>query len=97
MPPKAHTDEFAITPSQAYNIDNKIDDGIATTGNVQASYSYHCAITNGSDCTAPPTTYAPTTALEPTKSTSCYNSTTNAYSTKLYPNNFNCALSFKFQ
>ena len=96
------TTVFSITPSQAYNIDQKIDDGNPTTGNVQASYAgffvkAYCATTNGSDCTAPPTTYAPTTALEPTKSTSCYNSDTNAYSTKLYPNNLNCALSFKFQ
>ena len=94
---------FGITPLQAYNIDQKIDDGIATTGNVQASYTgifgikAYCATTNGSDCTAPLAPFAPTTANEPTTSTSCYNSTTNAYSTKLYPNNLNCALSFKFQ
>ena len=92
---------FAITPYQGNNIDTKIDDGIATSGNVQASFAnftpIYCATTNGSACTAPPTTYAPTTALEPTTSTSCYNSDTNAYSTKLYPNNLNCALSFKFQ
>ena len=91
---------FSITPSQAYNIDAKIDDSIATTGNVQASYvAYNtqeltCAPSNGADCTAPPVSYAPASD----SATSCYNTTNNNYSTSVNGGTGqNCALSFKFQ
>ena len=90
---------FSITPTQAYSIDTKIDDGIASTGSIQASYINDvavltCATINGAGCTAPPTSYAPANDTE----TSCYNTTNNKYSTSINSGNgLNCALSFKFQ
>ncbi len=81
-----------IPVSQAYSIDAKIDDGIPTTGNVQASY-----IT----LSTPPATVllaAPTTTVSGGNSTSCYDTTTGAYSTNINNGNgANCALSFQMQ
>jgi prepilin-type N-terminal cleavage/methylation domain-containing protein len=74
---------------QAYSIDNKIDDGLPTTGAVQAIYvnSSVTALTN-----------APNPATDTT--TSCYNTTSNVYSIGTaadYGAHGNCALSFRFQ
>ena len=70
---------------QAYNIDKKMDDGIAATGNVVASYI------SGSAWTA-----APNAAVANT--TTCYESTTNTYN--IGQNNgagSYCGLGFRFQ
>lgn len=71
---------------QAYNIDKKIDDGISTTGKVQATYingGWNLQLAN---------------AQSSDSSTSCYNSTTNAYSTDVNNGSGpNCALSFQMQ
>jgi prepilin-type N-terminal cleavage/methylation domain-containing protein len=74
---------------QAYNIDKKIDDGLPTTGAVQAVYLNASVIT---------TVAAPNAATDST--TSCYNTTSNAYSLSSLANygaGGNCALSFRFQ
>ena len=74
---------------QASNIDKKIDDGLPTTGSVQAVYL------NGS-LTA--TSFAPSAASDTTAS--CYNSASNVYSISSLSNygaGGNCALSFRFQ
>jgi hypothetical protein len=101
VPPNSNTPttpSFAITPSQAYSLDKKMDDGVPTTGNVQASYGVllhtYCTTSNGPGCTAPPASFAPAAD----SATSCYNTTSNTYSMTV--NNgagYNCALSFKFQ
>jgi len=73
----------------AYNIDKKIDDGLPTTGAVQAVFL------NGS-VTA--TSAAPNAATDST--TTCYNTISNVYSigsAANYGAGGNCALSFRFQ
>jgi prepilin-type N-terminal cleavage/methylation domain-containing protein len=75
----------SVTVTQAYNMDKKVDDGLPTTGNVQVNY-----LTGGVITLA--------TSANPDTSTTCYNSTTLAYS--VGTNNgagANCALSFRFQ
>ena len=74
--------------NQAYNIDKKIDDGLPTTGTVQATYL------NGG-YTAPPV-QAP--SGNPDTASTCYNSSTLTYSTNISNGSGpNCALSFKMQ
>jgi prepilin-type N-terminal cleavage/methylation domain-containing protein len=83
----APTGGATITVSQAYNMDTKVDDGLPTTGKVVAVYI------NG-------TTLATATANGQTSdsATSCYNSTTNSYSTGVNNGSGpNCALSFQMQ
>ena len=72
---------------QAYRIDNKIDDGLPTTGVIQAVYI------NGSTTATSP---APNAAAD--GPTTCYNTTNDVYSIA-YNNGTgpNCALSFRFQ
>ena len=88
-----------INVAQAYNIDNKIDDGLPLSGKVIATYVNGLKITYA----AGGGNYGEKlgTAASATSNT-CYDNGGNAsvqmnYSTKLYPNNLNCALSFKFQ
>ncbi len=72
---------------QAYNIDKKVDDGLPTTGNVEAYYLTGGVITA--------TAHA---AVSPGAATDCYASDTKAYA--ILENNGgggNCALAFKFQ
>jgi len=74
---------------QAYNIDKKVDDGLPTTGSVQAAY-----INNSSTLIS----QAPSAAADSTST--CYNTTNNAYSISSLANygaGGNCALSFRFQ
>jgi len=74
---------------QTYNMDKKVDDGLPTTGAVQAAY------VNGSTSIVQT---APNAASDTT--TSCYNTTSNTYSLSTYANygaGGNCALSFRFQ
>jgi prepilin-type N-terminal cleavage/methylation domain-containing protein len=74
-----------LSVAQAYAIDNKIDDGMPTTGNVQAVYLTNNTLTQA------------TNAVSDSSST-CFNSATNAYS--MTQNNGagpNCALSFLMQ
>jgi hypothetical protein len=72
-----------LTVSQAYNIDNKIDDGLPQSGNVTAIY------TNG---------LAPHIVTSGGNSASCYDTTTSTYSTTINNGSGgNCALSFKMQ
>ena len=79
----------SIPVIEAYNIDKKIDDGLPTTGSVRAVYGnavWTVAVN------------APSAASDTT--TSCYNTTSNAYSVSSlanYGNGGNCALSFRFQ
>jgi hypothetical protein len=76
-----------ISVQMASKIDSKIDDGIPTSGNVQAVYL------NGS---AAITTNAPNSAND--SATSCYNTNGNTYSTAYNGGaGDNCALSFKMQ
>ncbi len=74
---------------QAYNMDAKVDDGLPSTGNIQAAYLNNNAVVM---FTAPKTTTSGGNA------TSCYDTTTGTYSI-MYNNGSggNCALSFKFQ
>jgi prepilin-type N-terminal cleavage/methylation domain-containing protein len=79
-----------LTVSQAYNIDKKMDDGIANSGNVKSlylGYSGNGAIVDSGSAAAG--SYSNTT---------CYDSATGAYVTNYQGgNNLACALSFKFQ
>ena len=78
-----------IPVKQAYAMDAKMDDGVPTTGHVQANYL------NGS---AKALYTAPNTAAAGGDSASCYDTTTNAYSTRYNGGSGeNCALSFQFQ
>lgn len=91
----SHTDGNAtsyanptIPVIQAFSIDKKIDDGLPTTGAVQAYYT-----TSGNIISAAPNAAADTT-------TTCYNTTSNAYSISSaanYGTGGNCALIFRFQ
>jgi len=74
---------------QAYNIDQKMDDGIPTTGSVLAVYLNNTTTTPA---------LAPNTATSGGNSTSCYDTTTKTYSTSQNNGNgTNCALSFRLQ
>lgn len=70
--------------SQAYNIDKKVDDGIPTTGNIQAVYLNTWPVP------------APNAATD--SATTCYNTTGPSYSVGYNGgSNPNCALSFRMQ
>lgn len=74
-----------LSVMQAYNIDKKIDDGIPNTGAVQANYLSAWFVGQAN-------------AQASDSTTSCYNNTTNKYSTSINGGNGrNCAISFKFQ
>jgi len=76
-----------ISVQMASKIDSKIDDGMPTSGNVQAVYL------NGSVAI---TANAPNSAND--SATSCYNTNGNTYSTAYNGGAAaNCALSFKMQ
>ena len=78
-----------ISVTQAYNLDKKIDDGMPTTGIVQAVY-----INGGylAGATSIPPSGSPDTA------STCYNNSTNTYSNNVNKGSGpNCALSFKMQ
>lgn len=85
-----HTDgsmysNATITPLSAFRIDQKVDDGVPTTGNVRALYinSYWINQPN---------------AQASDSATSCYNTTTNIYSISYNKGSAQaCALSIKFQ
>jgi prepilin-type N-terminal cleavage/methylation domain-containing protein len=88
-----NTGTLSSTPNirviQAYNIDRKMDDGLPTTGSVQATY-----INNGD------IVLRNANAEVTDSATSCYNTTTNAYSMGTFTNygqGANCALSFHLQ
>lgn len=75
----------AITVMQAYNIDNKIDDGLPTSGNVRATYLNTWYVTQANPQLSD-------------SATSCYNTTTNAYSIGINTGSgSNCALSFQLR
>jgi hypothetical protein len=77
------TATVGITVSQAYTIDNKIDDGLPQSGNVQA-------VDSSASVSHPP--------LSGGNSVSCYDTITGTYSTTINNGNgMNCALSFKLQ
>jgi prepilin-type N-terminal cleavage/methylation domain-containing protein len=78
-----------ISPNEAYGIDKKMDDGLPTTGTVQAIYDN--GVGNSAILPAP---NAPND-----NSTTCYNTTSNIYSRSPLANHGtgpNCALSFQF-
>ena len=76
-----------IPVTQAYNIDKKIDDGLPTTGTVIANYIL-----------ASTSATTPANAQVTDSATSCYNTTTNTYSTDVNNGSGpNCALSFRMQ
>jgi prepilin-type N-terminal cleavage/methylation domain-containing protein len=85
----ALTSNAVIPVTQAYNIDKKVDDGLPTTGSVQATYLNNNSVT------------VQTVNAQATDSTTtCYNTTSNAYSISSladYGSHGNCALSFRFQ
>ena len=68
---------------QAYDIDSKIDDGLANSGNVRTAYinEYIYDVPNTNPLTAP----------------ACSQSASGAYNLALSSNAINCALSFKMQ
>ena len=71
---------------QAYNIDKKMDDGIATTGNVVAQYVNNV------------TTLTPAPSAAAANTTTCFESTTNTYNISQNNGSGNyCALGFRFQ
>jgi prepilin-type N-terminal cleavage/methylation domain-containing protein len=75
----------ALTVTQAYNMDKKIDDGVPNAGGVRAYYltSWYADYSNSQASNS---------------STSCFNTTTNTYSISVNGGTgLNCALSFKFQ
>jgi hypothetical protein len=75
-----------IPVTQAYNMDKKVDDGLPTTGSVQASY-----ILNSNTMRTSPNG-------NPDTASTCYNNSTNTYSTDVNNGSGpNCALSFKMQ
>jgi len=82
------TSNTTIPVIQAYNIDKKVDDGLPTTGAVQAVYiNQWIALTTAHSAAADTTT-------------TCYNTTSNTYSTSSLANygaGGNCGLSFRFQ
>jgi len=85
------TSSTTIPVMQAYNMDKKVDDGLPTTGSVQAFY-INGTFGAGSQSNAPNTATAGGTAA------SCYDTTTSTYS--VTPNGgagANCAMSFQFQ
>jgi prepilin-type N-terminal cleavage/methylation domain-containing protein len=83
----AHFSTATISVTQAYNMDNKVDDGLPTTGVVQAVYIQN-SVTS--------TSVAPNG--NPDTASTCYNNATNAYSTNVSNGSGpNCALSFKMQ
>ena len=76
-----------LTVQQAYNIDKKVDDSLPRYGRVQAAYANYGVISP-----------LPSGAIDST--TTCYNTTNNAYSISSLANygaGGNCALSFRFQ
>jgi prepilin-type N-terminal cleavage/methylation domain-containing protein len=80
-----------LTVSQAYNIDRKMDDGIATSGNVQANYLGYTA-GNGAILASPSAAAGSYTVA------TCYDSNTGYYAMSWGSgNNVACGLSFKFQ
>jgi prepilin-type N-terminal cleavage/methylation domain-containing protein len=82
----ANTD---ITVLEAYQMDKKVDDGLPTSGNVQATY---VALVGNVLQNAPHTVTSGGT------SASCYDTTTNTYSIGINGGvGANCALSFMFQ
>ncbi|MGD0462093.1 MAG: prepilin-type N-terminal cleavage/methylation domain-containing protein [Tepidisphaeraceae bacterium] len=77
--------------SQAYNIDRKVDDGIATSGNVQANYMGYSGAANAIMA-------SPSAAAGSYTATTCYDSNTGFYATSWGSgNNVACALTFKMQ
>lgn len=79
------TSNPGVTVLQAYNIDKKIDDGSPSAGHVRPVYNTGYEI------------YAANPQASDS-STSCYNTTTNAYSMGINGGNgVNCAVSFQFQ
>jgi prepilin-type N-terminal cleavage/methylation domain-containing protein len=81
-------DATSIPAVQAFKIDQKVDDGLPATGGVQANYLTGCYTVS----------VAPNAASDST--TTCYNTTSNAYSISSLANygaGGNCALSFRFQ
>lgn len=79
----------SLTVSQAYNMDKKIDDGLPTTGNVVAVY-LNGVVAPGTQPDAP--------NGNPDTSSTCYNNSTNTYSTNVSNGSGpNCALSFRMQ
>jgi hypothetical protein len=78
-----------ISVNQAYSIDKKVDDGVPTTGNVQAAYAAAWTATTV-------IASAPNAASD--SATTCYNTTGPAYSVTFNGGaGANCALSFRFQ
>jgi prepilin-type N-terminal cleavage/methylation domain-containing protein len=78
-----------IPVTQAYSMDVKMDDGLPSSGNVQAIY------VNSNNAA---TVLAPNTPTSGGTSSSCYDTTTSTYSVTVNNGNGgNCALSFKFQ
>jgi prepilin-type N-terminal cleavage/methylation domain-containing protein len=86
IPNGQFTSAVGLTVAQAYAIDQKIDDGLPTTGRVQTQYD------NGGIANSPNTATAGGT------SASCYDTTTKLYSiAQSNGANVNCALSFRMQ
>lgn len=79
------TSNAGMSVLQAYNIDKKIDDGFPTIGKIKAFYN------RGGGA---PVQWAPNAATD--SSTTCFNTTSNTYSTIINSDDINCALSFKF-
>jgi len=88
----------ALTVRQAYNIDQKIDDGFPQTGNVTTLYLYGSLTWEGGD-----TGSTDTTTATPPSAATCYDDGGSTGARRTYSlsqnngNGVNCALSFKFQ
>jgi|ERR1700691_2463994 len=79
-------DNLGLTPSQAYGIDTKIDDGRPQTGNVQAFWLPLRA--------ADPVTWSP--SADPGTSSTCFDQVTNQYNVDTNTGIASCTLSLSF-
>lgn len=86
----------SLTVSQAYQFDAKVDDGLPTTGSVQAFYPGGSGGGAGGGGNLSGTLWAPNAASA--SSTTCFDTTTYRYSlTQNSGTGVNCGLSFQFQ
>jgi len=92
-----------ITPSQAYSIDSKIDDGLPQSGNIQDLVINIFGLVYYANGEGAWFTAVSDTSATPASDTSCFDNGGNAGTTQKYSvgtnggNGLNCALSFRFQ
>lgn len=81
------TTENDLTPTQAKNIDSKIDDGVFNAGNVRASNQPESVDVNG---------LAPVSTANTCAALKVWGAAADAYQTAAYPNTLACQLSFRW-